>query len=181
MDNLWCERLCVSCHLRSQTSASHTWGLNMEERNLEVCLTLLGVKDFFGKHATLHFLRVFYYHVHFMWICTCASYLSILCNLLGVMPLPLSVKVRHSWPSSSTTSIQICLADTPGSDALSTAQDLVNELKIAKREKILVILPSVQEITFFKGYGNILPTHTLHTLYTIRYALLYFTLVLSND
>lgn len=46
-------------------------------------------------------------------------YLSILCSLLGVMPLPLSVKVRQRWPASSTTSIQICLADTPGSDALS--------------------------------------------------------------
>lgn len=46
-------------------------------------------------------------------------YLSILCSLLGVMPQPLSVNVRQSWPSSSTTSIHICLAHTPGSDALS--------------------------------------------------------------
>lgn len=55
-------------------------------------------------------------------MCMNVSYLSILCSLLGVIPLPLSVNVRQWWPASSSTSIQICLADTPGSEALSKAR-----------------------------------------------------------
>lgn len=47
------------------------------------------------------------------------SQFSILCSLFEVMLQPSSVKVRRNWPFSSSTSIHICLAHTPGSDALS--------------------------------------------------------------
>lgn len=48
------------------------------------------------------------------------THLSILCSLLGVIPLPLSIKLRHNCSLTVTTSIQMFLAVTPGSDALST-------------------------------------------------------------
>lgn len=56
------------------------------------------------------------------------THLSILCSLLGVIPLPLSVKLRHSCSLSVTTSIQMFLAVTPGSDALSATREQCTQL-----------------------------------------------------
>ena len=112
-----CLRMCDWYKMRPKTRRWLTLcGLSTEERNTTSVYDYMQQK-FMMQHTIKSFICFFSLHVNLM--CMCRSYLSILCSLLGVMPLPLSVKVRHSWLGSSTTSIQNCLADTPGSDALS--------------------------------------------------------------
>lgn len=86
-------------------------------------VTLCGAQVHFWANMPLHSVPDIHLHANFVRICICVSYLSILCSLLGVMPLPLSVNVRQRWPDSSTTSIQNWLAETPGSDALSRTRE----------------------------------------------------------
>lgn len=116
------QRMCASvliCIVK--VLVSHTV-VSKQKRWTYQCVGLHAIKCFSCNVQHNFFLHVFSLTCQL----PCAYYLSILCNLLGVMPLPLSVKVRHSCPASSTTSIQICLAVTPGSDALSRTQDEIH-------------------------------------------------------